>query len=579
MAMSFEHAETAAAAQPGGASVRATEAAKLVRHFRQIVLWPLQLAPIREGAQIQEHWEVLARTGHDNPWGEVRDEFRGGPAGFQQRHYSEFVTFLPYVRRFLYGDAKGRGGGASESPIRVFRRRDVAAVRMTFPGVAQAPVTFGVAHADLCFFYDLDIVFLIVEIFRDDVTLQLAQDTMYRFGRAYPTYWHDDGAGGHCLQRVEWLAATGETLAESDYEQRDRYLAFVGEHRAPCYAAHWRFLLHPLVPDYSAEKGQIRYRQVEYGRMPLLAYLAMDDARTLTRGDFVRLGLVTAPGASRSLPYSASYIENFEARYCYDQYWDESREGCPGSRTMACGHAFAMVGDAREPFFVDRDGGLLGQFRHQYFLLFLIPHIHKASLLMLGDRMADALNRLDIRDTESVKIFKRSIRQLLEIFLRFTHRYWFHEVSDQPQARALYRMTAQYLGTDQLYEEIRERIEDMSAYLEGDTLRRQANTVVRLTVVTTFGLIGTVVTGFLGMNLFALAEAPVRERVLWFVAVLVPTTVLTFYTIVKSKRLSDFLEALSDERLPARAKLRALIDVWHDDSRARRRRAGGGPAP
>jgi Mg2+ and Co2+ transporter CorA len=152
-------------------------------------------------------------------------------------------------------------------------------------------------------------------------------------------------------------------------------------------------------------------------------------------------------------------------------------------------------------------------------------------------------------------------------------------VSDQPQARALYRMTAQYLGTDQLYEEIRERIEDMSAYLEGDTLRRQANTVVRLTVVTTFGLIGTVVTGFLGMNLFALAEAPVRERVLWFVAVLVPTTVLTFYTIVKSKRLSDFLEALSDERLPARAKLRALIDVWHDDSRARRRRAGGGPAP
>jgi Mg2+ and Co2+ transporter CorA len=45
-----------------------------------------------------------------------------------------------------------------------------------------------------------------------------------------------------------------------------------------------------------------------------------------------------------------------------------------------------------------------------------------------------------------------------------------------------------------------------------DTLRRQANTVVRLTVVTTFGLIGTVVTGFLGMNLLALADAPFLEN-------------------------------------------------------------------
>jgi hypothetical protein len=32
--------------------------------------------------------------------------------------------------------------------------------------------------------------------------------------------------------------------------------------------------------------------------------------------------------------------------------------------------------------------------------------------------------------------------------------------------------------------------------------------------------------------------------------------------MVKSKRLSDFLEALSDERLSARAKLGALLDVW-----------------
>jgi hypothetical protein len=116
-------------------------------------------------------------------------------------------------------------------------------VRLTFPGPAATQVTFSVAHVDLCFFYDLDVVILVVEIHGDDVPLPIAQDAMYRFGRAYPTYWHEDGAGGHCLKRVEWLSPAGATLAESDYEQRDRYLAFVGEHRAPCYAAHWRFLL------------------------------------------------------------------------------------------------------------------------------------------------------------------------------------------------------------------------------------------------------------------------------------------------------------------------------------------------
>jgi hypothetical protein len=60
---------------------------------------------------------------------------------------------------------------------------------------------------------------------------------------------------------------------------------------------------------------------------------------------------------------------------------------------------------------------------------------------------------------------------------------------------------------------------------------------------------------------------------LYFVATLVPTVVLTFYTIVKSKRLSDFLEAISDERLPARAKLGSLVAVWKDPTPAQRRRA------
>src|SRR4029077_401803 len=107
----------------------------------------------------------------------------------------------------------------------------------------------------------------------------------------------------------------------------------------------------------------------------------------------------------------------FEDRYCYDQFWNEERSGRPGTRFMSCGHGFTMVGDAADPFFVDHDSGLLGQFSHQYFLLFLIPHIHKATLLMLSDRMVSALNKLLIDHQSSVRRFKRTNRKLLEIFL------------------------------------------------------------------------------------------------------------------------------------------------------------------
>ncbi len=84
-----------------------------------------------------------------------------------------------------------------------------------------------------------------------------------------------------------------------------------------------------------------------------------------------------------------------------------------------------------------RDRGVLAQFRHQHFLLFLIAHFQKASLLMFSDQLVEALKRLDIRSTPSVKQFKRVIRASFERFLRFTHRYWFHEISEQAQVRAL----------------------------------------------------------------------------------------------------------------------------------------------
>ena len=90
----------------GPASVSSSPVLPLVRHFRQILLWPLRVMPGQaEGTHVSKYWELLETLGEGCPWREVVDEF-GDPKNFQERHYKEFITFLPYVQRFLYGDGK-----------------------------------------------------------------------------------------------------------------------------------------------------------------------------------------------------------------------------------------------------------------------------------------------------------------------------------------------------------------------------------------------------------------------------------------------------------------------------------------
>jgi len=541
-----------------------------VRHLRQVLLWPLRLMPDEHAASSdQPHrppWQLLRDV--DSPWREVVDEYTGERERFHERHYNEFVSFLPVVQRFLYGEgrSKRRGEGRDEEdddsgpPMRVFRRADIAGLRVT-PRPGDDPILLDVVHVDLYFFYDVDVVLLNVEVSADDLALGQAQELLYRFGRAYPAGWDAQGHAQNCLASLAWLAADGRVLAQSDAQERESYLAHVCEHRSPRVSNHWAFVLQPLVSHHSDADGPLRVRQIEYYRMPMMAYLSLDDPRALTRSDFVRLGLVTAAGSDAALPYGEHHLADFEQRYCYDRFWADAG-AAPHTRYLCNGHALVVIGQAQSEFFGCRDRGVLAQFRHQHFLLFLIAHFQKASLLMFSDRLVEALKRLDVSRPESVRRFKRAIRLSFEQFLRFTHRYWFHEVSDQAQVRALFQMCSTHLGLDALYGEVKERIEDMNSYLDADSLRRQANTVVRLTVVTIFGLIGTVTTGFLGMNLLAEADAPMVRKLWIFVVTFVITTVLTVYTMSKSKRLSDFLDALSDERLSPWAKMKALVAVW-----------------
>ena len=375
------------------------------------------------------------------------------------------------------------------------------------------------------------------------------QESLYRFVLYIPD--EEDSEWTHrCFRQADEVLLVGVAGQSSEIHPLEkRYLSSDEYHSLPGQSL---VLLH--APDTQAPTGTAAWLQ---GRnLNFHHHVRQEHA-----GDFARLALITRSGPSDTLPYSAQELADFERRYCYDKFWNPA-DPALGSRYLCCGHAFVMVGQAGDRFFANRDTGLLGQFRHQYFLVNLIAHFHKAALMLFSEWLVMAISQLDIHDVDSVKTFKREIRRIFETFLRFTHRYWFHEVSNQAQAKDLFRMLTGHFDTDRIYQDVSEAVKEMNQYLDSDGLRRQANTVVRLTVVTTLGLIATVLTGFLGMNIFDYASESFWIKLLIVMGVLTPTILLVFYGVAKSKVLSDFLEALSDERLALRDKLGVLFKVW-----------------
>ena len=134
------------------------------------------------------------------------------------------------------------------------------------------------------------------------------------------------------------------------------------------------------------------------------------------------------------------------------------------------------------------------------------------------------------------KNFKRDVRQTLEVFLRFNHRYWFHENSNQVQASDFFKYWSRELDSVALYAEVREEARDINEYLDADRMRKQTDNAMRLTVVSSCGMVGTVATGFLGMNLYSHSDLPISYKAIIFFVVFVPTTMLALTRSVTAFR-------------------------------------------
>ena len=191
-------------------------------------------------------WELLTPN-----WREVVDEIHPAtPRDFHERHYNEFVTFLPYVQRFTLRRRPGRkrGAFAAGSPMRVFRRHDVAQVRAGVPA-RDAPLLLDIVHVDLVFFLGIDVVMLNVEVSANDLPLPRARDLLYRFDA--PPGQLGRKTALRCMDSDRGSSAEGCVLARSDAQRHAGPSGARGQYRR---TAHRRALnLHagPLVGDHS----------------------------------------------------------------------------------------------------------------------------------------------------------------------------------------------------------------------------------------------------------------------------------------------------------------------------------------
>ena len=215
----------------------------IVRHFRQILVWPLQLMPLRPGEPLQRHWERCPRfawaiRGTKSTMSSVA--IPGNSRSGTTRNSSPSCPTYSVSLRF--GGRSGIGvGRRSGEPARVPPRR--CGTRAHHLCAGHRALEFKIAHIISDFFLDADIAILAFEMYANDILLDRAQDTLFRFGRAYPAFWDRDGSGGNCPQAVEWLNRAGEVLATSDFAARAKYLSFAARYRSPCIADHWEYLL------------------------------------------------------------------------------------------------------------------------------------------------------------------------------------------------------------------------------------------------------------------------------------------------------------------------------------------------
>jgi hypothetical protein len=453
----------------------------VVRDFRVILLWPLRIEghgklfvdrkdpDVGAAKWLSSYSEWIKSTG---VWVEIPDYYKDAGRAHEpteEERYSEFLYFHPFIQRCFY---------SPEQPVRTLKRTDIRAARVVLGG-RDHPWLCGVERLNL-FLFPTDIAILAIQLDNpvaegpaNPFFLSDAMDFLDWVRRIYPP-WFDtrDGklSSGGTPTSVEWIGAQNDRRGDaSNYQSTTDFLEFVREKRTTPVASHWRTLLEPLLPmGTSRGEPYLTYAQVEDDRLPLCASVAVDDPRSISHQDWVRLAFCDSHGNSEEWPYSSKFLRDFERQNCYDRFWEAHDDPDPKksktTRFLISGYSFITVGRRGDWFF---DANVVEHLQQHYFLLCVLAHLQKASLLSFWSRLAAMLHEheQDGQNRASQTRLIEAQEWLLHDLTDFVSRFYFREVSNQLQAIELFDIIGAKLRIKELFQDVVEQSEFVGGIL------------------------------------------------------------------------------------------------------------------
>ena len=520
------------------------------RLFREIMILPFAIEGVagspdeerllgsklmKEAARIVEKPGVWTRVKDrrlhlpedEAPEGKESDEER---IRRQRQAYEEFVYFEPYVQRFLYGSSNSEE--EKKDAFQLYRRTDVQGIEVAFHKKSTRVHTLAVERCNL-YIFETGNVFLVLEVRHKKVTedgetrrLTLAdcQIIIESLRRAFPPFFSEKNwrfcdptaeleayyyasslkllAGGE----KELMLGEGEQTLEPSITAAEAIGSVFNKDKsngmgaAPIFGP-WRALLSPLTIEGVSEPGRghaVQLSQLGDDRAFTMAQIGVPDSRKIRDSDWARLHQADEPGDS--WPYPREFVEEWQHGRIYERFFSQRGKSWHTTRYLVCNYAFVMVGNVT----TDEKGEIAcsdffyylasRHFRRHYFQLVLIAYLHKTALKTLSDRLAEAV--------EEEESFLEASSELHDEVLRFTHRYWFEEISSQIQGHELFDMLRKELRTRALYDQLNKEIAQTTARRELKRQGKLARSAVILNVIAGVGLAAAALFGFFGMNIF-----------------------------------------------------------------------------
>ena len=512
-----------------------------VEKFRNIICLPFYIEKkscpvgVKSEVSLAEIKDLLDKSGE---W-EVFDKLpkSDDDAYEKARKYQARAYFHPFVQRFLY----------DENRLMRYRRKKkcdgklqlhVQLILGDYGHEYIQELTLTIESCEISLFMPNIGIFMIKINHDKSIPLNIAQKILDELRRVYPPYFNErkevnfvkttglkiiepdnltawqktNGKmslwqSGHCPISVKLIKDNNICNAENKfYSFNEEYqLSELIEKNAKYFenssnqglvhpwAAHWSELLKPFSTDNNGQGLVIK--QFGDDRAATISYLAVDELKSINRGNWVRLCFSDEPGNDR-LPYSATFLQNFEAQYCYDRYWYKGAtiDGTDWpSRILNCGYSFSYIGSNQCSFFTSDKNGALATFNYIYTDMGMIAHFQRAALLSFSQRLSELLKR----DKKNGKIKfpdNDEVQKMYREFIEFTQNYWFDEISPQEQGQQLFLMWRKHLRIQELYDEVRQELKDLVEYIELQETKNAEIASSNLNInVFIFGLFGLVV--------------------------------------------------------------------------------------